>query len=172
MKRAILLLGASLFLAPALMVTVAEAQQAASDQAAMPAEQFVTTAAISNMFEIQSSMMAKSMADSADVKAFAEQMIVDHTKAGEDLKKAAGGRVPDTLDDKHQSMIDQLNNAHGAAFDKSYVDMQVNAHKEAVALFTNYSQSGDNATLKDFAAKTLPILQQHYDRIQEIAKKS
>jgi putative membrane protein len=167
MKRTILLLGASLLLTPAVVVTVAEAQQAA-----VPSEQFVTMAAVSNMFEIQSSMMAKSMADSADVKAFAEQMITDHTKAGEELKQAAGGRVPDTLDNKHQSMIDQLNNAHGAAFDKSYVDMQVNAHKEAVALFTSYSQSGDNDTLKAFAAKTLPVLQQHYGHIQQIAKKS
>ena len=155
---------------PALAASDTNTTSAAATQHAVPADQFVQMAAVSNMFEIQSSMVAKSMAKNADVKAFADQMIADHTKAGEEMKSVAPSTPPDTLDDKHQAMVDELNKAQGADFDKKYVDMQVQAHKEAVALFSGYAQNGDDADLKAFAAKTLPVLQQHYDHVQKLAK--
>ena len=37
------------------------------------------------------------------------------------------------------------------------------AHQEAETLTRGYSQNGSNAALKQFAAKTAPIVQQHLD---------
>jgi putative membrane protein len=39
--------------------------------------------------------------------------------------------------------------------------MQREAHEQAVALFEQYSRSGDNADLKAWALKTLPHLKEH-----------
>ena len=44
--------------------------------------------ASANTFEIQSSELAKDRAQSGDVKSFAEQMIKDYTRAGNDFKSA------------------------------------------------------------------------------------
>src|SRR5690242_1832694 len=49
---------------------------------------FVTTVPNANEFEIQSSKLAQEKSASADVKAFAAQMIKDHTKVAEDFKAA------------------------------------------------------------------------------------
>jgi predicted outer membrane protein len=46
-----------------------------------------------NTFEIQSSELAKERAQSSDVKSFADQMIADHTKAGEDFKSAVQAAI-------------------------------------------------------------------------------
>ena len=56
-------------------------------------EDFVKQAAISDMFEIESSKLAQQKAD-ADSKAFAEKMIKDHTETSTELKAlVSGGKV-------------------------------------------------------------------------------
>jgi putative membrane protein len=42
----------------------------------------------------------------------------------------------------------------------------VTAHKNAVSLFERYAKGGDSATLKSWAAKTLPDLQHHLELAQ------
>jgi predicted outer membrane protein len=41
-----------------------------------------------NTFEIQSSELAKERTESSEVKSFADKMIADHTKSGQDYKSA------------------------------------------------------------------------------------
>lgn len=130
------------------------------------ASDFVTIAAMSGKFEIDSSKLALSNASSDGIKAFAQKMVDDHTKASEELKaaaKAAGveAKEPDQLDPRHQQLMDRLSQSQGASFDQAYVEIQGQAHQEAVALFSSYSNKGDNQPLKDFAAKTLPTLENH-----------
>lgn len=173
MKRTMMFLGAAIAMAsPVAAQDAATNAPAATAPAAqqVSAEQFVQMAAISNMFEIQSSMMARSAARSEEVKSFAEQMIIDHTKAGEDLAAASDTAPPETLDAKHQGMLDELQGLEGAELDRKYVELQVAAHEEAVALFTAYSQNGEDEELRAFAAETLPVLQQHREHIDEIAR--
>ncbi|WP_245197484.1 DUF4142 domain-containing protein [Labrys sp. LIt4] len=140
--------------------------------AATSAQDFVSKAAVSNMFEIESSKLALKNASNADVKAFAQQMIDDHTKAGDELKStlAAAGNIqmPQALDAAHKTSLDSLAGKSGAAFDDAYVADQKKAHDEAVALFTEYSTSGDNPQLKGFAGKTLPVLKMHQQHAQKL----
>ena len=81
---------------------------------------FVKEAAISDMFEIQSSELADQKSNGA-TKAFASKMIADHTKISAELKKmvAAGdvnASIPSALDSSHQSMIDKLKGAERQRF--------------------------------------------------------
>jgi predicted outer membrane protein len=50
-------------------------------------ERFVTKASIANQFEIQSSRLALDKAQNQEVKSFAQQMVEDHTKTGENLNE-------------------------------------------------------------------------------------
>lgn len=125
-------------------------------------QQFVEKAGIAGMYEVEAGQLAQERAASGDVKAFAATMVKDHSAAGEELKATAGDiPVPTQLDAPHQALLDQLKAASATSFDKLYVDQQVEAHKDAVALFTNYSTQGPNGALKAFAGKTLPTLQHH-----------
>jgi putative membrane protein len=141
--------------------------------AATSAQDFVGKAAVSNMFEIESSQLALKNASSADVKAFAQQMIDDHTKAGNELKSTLANvgtiQAPGALDAAHKTSLDALAGKTGAAFDDAYIVDQMKAHDEAVTLFTDYSTSGDNPALKDFAGKTLPVLKSHQQHVQMLS---
>lgn len=132
------------------------------------AQTFVNAAAISNLFEIQSSQLALSNATDDAIKAFAQHMIDDHSMAGDELKAAASGvglTVPTDLDQATADKLVQLQAVTGEQFDLLYVQLQTGAHAEAVALFSGYAKGGDDEKLKAFAAKTLPTLHQHYEEV-------
>lgn len=84
------------------------------------------------------------------------------------ITNAQGGPQHEGLDQQHTAQLQQLQQANGAEFDRLYVRQQVTAHQQAVDLFSNYSRSGDNPLLKQWAAKTLPDLQEHLKLAQAL----
>jgi putative membrane protein len=132
---------------------------------------FVSNASQSDMYEIQAAHIAEKRSKNPDIKAFAKMMVKDHTKSTDMMKPlvAAAGQTPAAkLDDRRQGFIDHLNSASDADFDKTYVDQQVAAHKEALDLMNGYAKDGSDAGLKDAAAKTAPKVQMHLDKITAI----
>jgi putative membrane protein len=132
-------------------------------------QEFTTKAAASGDFEIQSSQLALNKSQNADIKAFAQMMVDDHTKAAQELAAAAaaqgGVTLPSAPDAAAATKLQQLQAASDADFDKLYVQMQTEGHVDAVALFSGYAQNGPAGALKDFASKTLPTLQHHYEHV-------
>jgi len=134
---------------------------------------FVRKASIANEFEIESSKMALDKSQNEEVRNFAQRMIDDHTQTGEKmeetLKDANTKAQPAAeLDNKHQKLIASLDNVSGEAFDRKYISMQTDAHKEAVGLFSTYAKSGKNSALKNFASETLPDLKEHLNHVKEL----
>ena len=137
-------------------------------------EDFVTEAANGDMLEIESSKLVAAKGDARD-KAFAEQMIKDHSATSAELKAlVSSGKVPATLpaamDKAHGAKLGKLSGLSGADFAKAYEDMQLAAHKDAVSLFERYARGGDNASLQAFAAKTLPHLREHLKMAEDLTK--
>ena len=170
--------------AMALTAVAAQAQTAPATSApatSMPAQAtpaaeitdaavFTAKAASSNMFEIEEGKAALTNSQNADIKAFAQKMIDDHSKAGDAMKTAAdkqGVPVPPQMNADDRAKLDALKSAPD--FDKTYVADQVAAHDSAVTLFANYAKDGGDGALKQFAADTLPTLKQHQDMIHKIA---
>ncbi|HML29115.1 MAG TPA: DUF4142 domain-containing protein, partial [Hyphomicrobium sp.] len=132
--------------------------------------------AVSNKFEIDTSQLALKYGKSSDVKNFAQQMIDDHTKAGQDFKASlAEAKIEppkDALDISHTAKYAKLRvftTENG--FDSSYVDEQLQAHKDAVGLFKDYSANGPDGPVKTFAQKTLPTLEHHLSMAEDLHNK-
>ena len=56
----------------------------------------------------------------------------------------------------------------GVDFDRQYRDMQVSAHTDAIALFEHASTKCEDADVKAFAAKVLPTLREHQQKLSEM----
>lgn len=141
----------------------------------MTAQSFVTKASIGNQFEIESSQLALEKSENAAVRDFADDMVEDHTEAGNELSEAlesssSKAQPAENLDSKHQKLLNKLKAANGTNFDKLYITMQGDAHKEAIALFDAYAKNGTDESLKEFAQETLPTLREHYTHWQEVKK--
>lgn len=135
-------------------------------------QDFVKQAATSDMLEIAAAKIAQQKGN-ADEKTFAAMMITDHSKTTKDIEdmiasKAITAELPTALDSSSQGKLDDLSRAKPEDFAAIYDPMQVNAHKDAVSLFERYAKGGENATLKDWAGKTLPALQHHLDMAQKL----
>jgi putative membrane protein len=133
--------------------------------------QFVPMVANSDLFEIESGKLAQKMAQSDAVKTAASEIVTDHTKSSQELEamaKAAGitFQKPTTLDAKHQQLLDQLSKVDQNGFDAAF--SQAQAHQEAISIFKSYSSGGDQPELKQFAAKGVPVLEQHLQMFQQI----
>jgi putative membrane protein len=129
---------------------------------------FVQKAAISDMYEIEAGKIATQKGQSDAVKQFGQQMVDAHTKTTEELtgivqQKNIEADLPTKLDSKHQKLIDDLNSASARDFDQAYAKQQVDGHEEALDLFKQYADRGIDADLKQFAQKTLPIIEHHLD---------
>lgn len=176
-----------LFLAAAALLAVAPAALAQSTLTAPPEAKktpaepvekidtatFIRMFASSNVFEIQSSQLAAQSSASDAVRYFARRMIIDHTKAGRDFKAALLwsleiAALEPALQPREQQALDALKATSGVEFDKAYVAAQVQAHGEAVALFRNYANAGDDPALKEFARKTQPVLEMHLEHVNEL----
>jgi putative membrane protein len=142
---------------------------------AVPTDMYVTQAAVADLFEIEASKLALRQAGRDNVKRFAQMMIDDHSSALERLKTAASAAatpatVPETLDQKHKGLLDELARAvSGSAFDRAYIDAIVSGHEDALKLHRSYAGQGDSAALKEHATATVPIITAHLDEATKIA---
>jgi len=142
-----------------------------ADEAAAP--DFAMKMADSDIFEIAAAKLAASRAMNSEVKAFAADMIKDHTKSSDDLKAAIGAsgqaiNLPTAVSADKQSKLDDLAEKKGADFDKAYMENQVDAHQAALDLLKRYAQDGDVEPLKAFATNTGAVVQQHYDHAKAL----
>jgi putative membrane protein len=157
----------------ALALSVASIIWIASSQvqaASAKSQEFIRKAAVGGIFEIRSSSLAIERTNNADISRFAQRMHSEHRDANQALKMTTRAAAPDvelpaTLDPAHRAIIDDLKSKTGEDFDAAYVHAQSNAHFEAVALFTDYANNGDDPKLRAFAADTLPKLQAHQDAL-------
>src|ERR1700761_1116292 len=87
-------------------------------------QKFMAAAASAGMYEVQASQVALQKSDDPQQKAFAQKMIDDHTKAGDELKDLAAKKnvtLPAGLASSDQSLLDTLNKKDaGKDFDKAY----------------------------------------------------
>lgn len=137
------------------------------------ASDFVQKAAMSDMYEIEAGNIAATKGQSDAVKSFGQHMTEAHSTTTAELKAIVTSEklkveLPAKLDAKHQALIDDLNKATAADFDKTYAKQQVDAHDQAVKLFRRYADKGDNKVLKQFAAKTLPTIEQHLEAAKHL----
>ncbi|MGI8788775.1 MAG: DUF4142 domain-containing protein [Pyrinomonadaceae bacterium] len=135
---------------------------------------FMNAAAPGGMATVELGKMALQKSNNADVKAFAQKMVDDHTKAGEDLKQLAAQKKvmlpPDVMPESKQ-LMEKLSKLNGADFDKEYVKAMLEAHNKDVTTFESVSKTAGDADVKAFATKTLPVLKTHLEMIKGIADK-
>jgi putative membrane protein len=69
----------------------------------------------------------------------------------------------------HKATVEKVRKLSGAEFDKAYVAEMVKDHQSANAEFETASRTAQNPDVKSFAAKTLPVIQSHLQKIEAIA---
>ncbi len=141
----------------------------AQDRGKAMDSRFAMKAAQGGMAEVKLGQLAQDKGSSDSVKQFGKKMVDDHSKANDQLKSVAAKEnmtLPTEMDAKDQAIYDRLSKLSGAAFDRAYARDMVRDHKEDVADFQKEANKGKDDAIKNFAAQTLPTLQEHLKMAQ------
>jgi putative membrane protein len=131
-----------------------------------------------NQVDIDAGKIAASMATNAEVKAFGERMVTDHTgvnKAATDLAAKLKVTPEDNATSKSlksggDKNIANLKTLKGAAFDKAYIDHEVAYHQQVLdALDKTLIPDAKNEDLKALLVKTRPAFVAHLEHAKKIA---
>ena len=139
--------------------------------------QIASIVVTANQVDIDAGKLAAARAASAEVKAFGEQMVKDHSgvnKAATDL--AAKLKVTPEDNATSQSLkaggqqnVARLEKLQGAAFDKAYVDQEVAYHQQVLdALDKTLIPGAKNEELKALLVKVRPAFVAHLEHAKGI----
>ena len=164
--------------------TSATAQRPSEPVTRLDSREFVNRMALAGMAEVELGKLASERAMDADVKAFAQTMVRDHSRADDELARIAKQLdipVPTQLDPIHRELADRLSKLKGAEFDREYMSAMVKGHEDVAGLLRSYTSAsrpigtsgrarGEQA-LMEWAMKTMPIVERHLERARQIQQK-
>lgn len=134
-------------------------------------QDFVTKAAQGNSAEVALGQIVADKTKNPAVKQFAQMMVKDHTAALNELQELAQSKnlnFNDDLPDDAKALQTKLSGDTGKQLDKDYMDGMLEDHQKDVQEFTDQSQKAKDSDVKQWASKTLPILQKHLEKAQQI----
>jgi putative membrane protein len=136
-----------------------------------PEKAFVEKAAKGNLAEVELGKLASQKSNNAQVKAFGQQMITDHSKANDSLKPIADSAHvpwPTQLTGESKTVYDRLSKLSGSQFDKLYVQTMAQDHQKDAAEYRTESTKVKDPQLKTYITQTLPVVEQHLNHIKQI----
>lgn len=147
--------------------------------AAKPTDpQIAHIAYTAGQIDIQAAQLALKKSKNKDVRAFASDMVRDHTAVNKKalaLVKKLKVKPEDNdtsrqLSKQASDKRTELSKLNGAAFDKAYVDNEVAYHKTVNdALQNTLIPSASNQELKDLLTTGLKIFQGHQQHAEQVA---
>ena len=132
---------------------------------------FIKKLARGDLAEVDAGRLASQKSENQGVKNFGQEMVTDHSKNNTELKSVAtsnGIQMPETIGKEHAAEKSKLESASGGAFDKQYIAAQVRDHEKTVQLLQHEISQGQDPAVKDFARKTLPVVQHHLAMAKEL----
>ena len=143
-----------------------EPKAASTDGAPMSAadKAFLSYAAEDNQAEIDLCLLAEKKALSPAVKAFARLMVDDHVQIESRLAAVAGSEkadLPNGIGKEGHETKDKLEPLTGRKFETEFMKAQIEDHANDLKKFSKEKASTQNESLRQYAAETGPILEQH-----------
>ncbi|HEY2756710.1 MAG TPA: DUF4142 domain-containing protein [Pseudolabrys sp.] len=134
---------------------------------------FVGQANLGAPFQVDSGRLAEKKGTTAAIRDYAHLMVTSHIPVVDALnvilKKKNVTPSSTLLHGAYDAMIFTLDADHGAAFDRNYVNGQVEYQKGNAELFEQEIQNGADPDLKLFARQTLPKILDHLQRAEKLA---
>jgi putative membrane protein len=139
------------------------------------ADEFLMQAAQDSLGEIELCELALEKSESDDIKQFAQQMIDEHGKLGQDIEQLCQRKkvaVPSDAGKEHEASIQKMSKLSGSAFDKKFIEQNVQDHEKDIKVFNHYAEQGDDADIKSLAKNAVKMLSSHLDMAKQLASGS
>ncbi len=134
-------------------------------------EKLMADIAQANLAEISTAKLAQEKSQNDQIKGFAQKMADDHTKALDELKQLAqakGVTLPSEPSRQQKAMEKRLSSLSGDKFDKQYLEQVGDrSSKDTHKLLKRASDKAQDTDLKNYASKTLGVVESHQQLAEE-----
>jgi putative membrane protein len=136
-----------------------------------------------NLMEIELGKLAREKASSSEVRAYADQLIQDHTnvdrmvvdmaqESGTDLKNGAEAHQAIRHESAREKELERkLKTAQGADFDRLFLKETSADHDKLIGKLQQDKQNTSDEELETLIEKVIPVLEQHRELAQILMKK-
>jgi putative membrane protein len=134
-------------------------------------EALITGVTLSNLYQVQAGKIAEAKGQSQGVKDFGTSMVANHTAMSNEMRhlfSATGTTIPTELGPRGKRMLDELNAAAPADFDKLYLTQQQTAQAAELTLVSAYAEGGESKDIKPAAARVVPKIQADLDKVNSL----
>ena len=136
---------------------------------------FITDTGKAGKAEVDVAQDAVTHAQNADVKAFAQKLVDDHTKANNELSQLAatkGVTLPSEIQGTMKEAKERLLKLTGRNFDQAFIKQMIDDHTHTIKEFEDESKlAGADADVKKWVDDTLPALRDHLAKAKELQAK-
>ena len=134
---------------------------------------FVMATTQSDEYEIMAAQVADVEAKDPHVRAYAQEMVRDHTRLNEEMRQAAmtAGLSASSrgMSSDQAMLLSSLQSLRGAEFEKAYVRQQVLAHEQALAVMKSFSIEGAEPNLRKSAQSALATIRDHRKKAEQLS---
>jgi putative membrane protein len=150
--------------------TPGDNSRAAAGETSRADRRFLNKAARLGEREVALSRVAGRQATDARVRAFAEEMVREHTKVNDEIAALARrkGVTPETPDaTERRAEEKKWTEKKAGDFDKDYLEAMIDAHEDTVDVLENGMESKD-PEIAALAARALPSVKAHLARAEAL----
>jgi len=125
---------------------------------------YVSSALMGDLYDVQAANIALERSKSEAVRTLAQEVRTEQAAARKTLEALAAAETPSlvlpgVLDQRRQGLIDNLQKAAPADFDRIYLDQLIAAHEEAQTLNWSFSDHSDTPGLVKNALTVRPQIE-------------
>ena len=135
--------------------------------------EFLVEATDYNMLLKQLSEKASNEAYARLVSEFAAKNMQDHQTMGDRIRNLAKDKkiaLPSQLNDRHQDMVRDLEQANKNNIDRVYLNTIGILQERLIRLYENAALNANDAEIRSYAAAQLDIIRSHSRKVQDIRK--
>ncbi|WP_169949684.1 DUF4142 domain-containing protein [Microbispora sp. H11081] len=132
---------------------------------------FLAAAHQANLTEIQGGQTAERQAAKQSVKDAGRKLVVDHGALDAQLQRVAKKldvALPSEPSEEQRAELRRLAAKSGAAFDRAWLDAQINGHRKTLLALDEEVSTGSSDEVKNLARAAKPTVQEHLDLVESM----
>lgn len=127
-----------------------------------------------SLAEMELCMLAQDNAGNDEVKAFAQTMIDEHGKLGQQIETMAQRlqvAFPKKVRREHTTLIKQMGKLKGDEFDRKFIEQNLRYHANDLKVFQHYAAQKDGGEVTRLAEAGARLFGRHLKMVKELAGK-
>jgi putative membrane protein len=155
-------------------VAVTSPSTANADANVKADSKFIREVTADNMLEVTLAQLAERKAENSEVRQFAQRMVADHNKLQNDwvsMASSNGLNFKTGFGKNHRKKLNQLQKLSGKEFDRTYMTLMIQDHKDYVDYFRKEGRAANSAPVRNLVSAGLPMLEQHWSMAKQVGVK-